>query len=290
MFSASSGPVASSTPCGDHVPTVTEFKALVVNEVNETDLLDGNGLASPPVEMIRLPIENVSEVAVLSWRWDGDLKTSGSRNISYAVYQAKRTGVRYLFVDVVSIDQGLSGQALIEQVLAFASFYRTVPVILAYDEGDQDLNFIRTTMSRPWISYEVRLLQHNPTKVVYIGHKEYTLWRKLRQFLIESQIEVLWEGNFAQTIVKILGNQISMAYISDFKFIIPSYAGVFAAAYEQMSRNDYLLTAAILCLVPESVIRRVLPHIQLLKYDRYEFKSNTFGNYIILLDGNHIGF
>src|SRR5437667_1372683 len=121
-------------------PSVFELPALVVDEVDENDLVGG---AAPgdseerglPVRLVAMPVD-LSHVAVLSWRWDIDLQVHGSRNVLQgsrnalsAIRQARQMGVRYLFVDIISIDQKLHGDALVEQVVAFAKLYRTVQVI-----------------------------------------------------------------------------------------------------------------------------------------------------------------
>lgn len=60
--------------------------------------------------------------------------------------------IRYLFIDVISIYQILQGIYLIQQVMAFSVLYKIIPVIVAYDELEED--FELTTM-RPWIFYEI---------------------------------------------------------------------------------------------------------------------------------------
>ena len=46
---------------------------------------------------------------------------------------AKKVEVQYLFVDIISIDQQLKSDALIEQVMEFSTLYTSIPVIVAYD-------------------------------------------------------------------------------------------------------------------------------------------------------------
>lgn len=286
----------------------------MVDEVNEKDLLHGVGVGSAtgkgrlPVRLVRLPVKDVSEVAVLSWRWDGDLKTHGSRNISSAVHQAKKMCIRYLFVDVVSIDQHLPGDALIKQVVAFSTLYRTIPVIAAYDKDGEDFE---RTIYRPWILNEVRLFRYNPTKIVYVGHSnqgtehspgsspfggEPILGVELWRYQFGEKVGHIWTGSFIETIVGVLCDKIGMAYVSDLKFIIPPYAKVFATACEKMSRNDYLLTAAILCRVHAPPRGKLGWDVGALNYDRYSFievesegYSSSWTIYGVFLDGIQIG-
>ncbi|KAL8347583.1 hypothetical protein RB598_001089 [Gaeumannomyces tritici] len=167
-----------ATRIAEHIPAISEFKALMVDEVNEKDLFHGVGLGRAmgtghlPLRLVKLPVDDVSKVAVLSWRWDGDLEVRGSKNIAIAVHQAKKMGVRYLFIDLVSIDQCLSGDALMEQVVSFSSLYSTITVIAAYDKDGENRG---RTMHRPWISSEVRQFLDSPAKTVYVTHKSTTL-------------------------------------------------------------------------------------------------------------------
>lgn len=54
-----------------------------------------------------------------------------------------------------------------EQVVAFSTLYRTIPVIAAYDK---DGEIFSRTIYRPWIFNEARLFRYNPTKIMYVGH------------------------------------------------------------------------------------------------------------------------
>ncbi|KAL8408599.1 hypothetical protein RB594_007151 [Gaeumannomyces avenae] len=287
-----------ATRIAEHIPAIAEFKALVVDEVNEKDLFHGVGLVGRamgtghlPLRLVKLPVDDVSKVAVLSWRWDGDLEVHGSKNIAMAVHQAKKMGVRYLFIDLVSIDQCLSGDALIEQVVSFSSLYSTITVIAAYDKYGENLE---KTMHRPWISNEVRQFLDIPAKVVYVSHKP-TTWALPLEFRL-ALVEIR-KGGFVKTILGILCDKIGMACVSDLKFIIPPYARVLSAAYEKMSRNDYLLTAAILCRVHASTGIHFSWNIRAMDYNRCGFEEIgdarswrfTWTAYRIFLDQIQIG-
>ncbi|PVH79536.1 hypothetical protein DL98DRAFT_532790 [Cadophora sp. DSE1049] len=141
----------------------SSWQALVVNEVNEYDLfhgrLDGTEGKIIPVKTIQSPVEDPSTVAVVSWRWDGTDRMVGSRNVFCAIHQARKMGIEYLFIDVVSIDQRLSGDELISQGVDFSKLHRTVQIIAAYDEFGVT---VERTISRPWIFSEVHLYRHNP--------------------------------------------------------------------------------------------------------------------------------
>ncbi|KAL8347582.1 hypothetical protein RB601_003023 [Gaeumannomyces tritici] len=265
-----------ATRIAEHIPAISEFKALMVDEVNEKDLFHGVGLGRAmgtghlPLRLVKLPVDDVSKVAVLSWRWDGDLEVRGSKNIAIAVHQAKKMGVRYLFIDLVSIDQCLSGDALMEQVVSFSSLYSTITVIAAYDKDGENRG---RTMHRPWISSEVRQFLDSPAKTVYVTHKSTTLRSALLSPLFCGTLSQIRRGGFVKTILGILCDKIGMACVSNLKFIIPPYARILAAAYEKMSRNDYLLTAAILCRIhaPEGIF--ILWNIRAMNYNRCSFEE-----------------
>lgn len=155
-------------------PVVVEYPALIVDEIDEDFFLPGalpEGSTRPAIatRLVRLPVEDISQVAVLSWRWDGDLQGLGSRNISSAIRVSKQRGIPYLFVDIISIDQRLDEDALIQQVTAFSNLYRSIPVIAAYDKEGEDFAKI---VRRPWILTEARLFRYNPTEIIYVGHND----------------------------------------------------------------------------------------------------------------------
>ncbi|KAK4199503.1 hypothetical protein QBC40DRAFT_265859 [Triangularia verruculosa] len=237
--------------------------------MNERDIYFGTGIGDTPVptKLVSFPFENISEHAVLSWRWDGDLKTWGSKNIALALHQAKRMGVRYQLMDLVSVDQTLSGEALIQQVVAFSSLYQSIPVIAAYNTEEEAIQF---TMFRPWIFHEAQTYRDNPFKVTYVGDLtdwKYSCWERDIKF----QFRQAWRGSFVQTILGVLCHELGMTSISDFKFIIPQHAQLLATAYAKMSREDYLLTAAILCQIDRPHVGSFPYHAETMSYSLYSF-------------------
>ncbi|KAB8262972.1 hypothetical protein BDV32DRAFT_147147 [Aspergillus pseudonomiae] len=282
----------------------SEFMALVVDEIDEESIVHGEQLGRAtkpvPVRLVKITAENISHMAILSWRWDGDIHSS--RNIASAVQLAKTMSIKYLFVDQISIDQSLDGDALIERVLAFSTLYKTITVIAAYDKGDEDF---KKTLHRPWIFSEMRLYRYNPGQIIYVGHCNQgskpiswsnqpildPLFRPHLCYKFSMYLSQNWTGSYLDTIVHVLYQEIDMASICDFKFIMPPYARVLSTAYETMSRNDYLLTAAILCVVHARSSGPLLPSLEDMDYRRYRFskarKRFCKGKvrYNILLDG-----
>jgi hypothetical protein len=143
-----------------------KWPAVIVDEVDEENILRCTAQYLP----IRIVLaSDLSQIAVLSWRWDGHHEVWGSHNVVSAIRQAKKMGIKYLFIDAISIDQTLRGDKLLQQIVAFSALYKTIPVIAAYDKlGDE----FRKTVRRPWILHEARAFKYNPTKIVYVGHND----------------------------------------------------------------------------------------------------------------------
>lgn len=290
---------------------ISEWRALAVDKVDENKFLEytvtrNEVWSSLPVETLQLPIKDSSQVAVLSWRWDGEEERHGSLNAFCAVRQAKALGIKHLFIDIISIDQSLDSDALLERVKAFSTFYKTIPVIAAYDTRDE---FFRSTMQRPWILSEVRAFRCNPTRIIYAGHNgqganfgfgtRSRLLEEKSDYWFGDMLLRIWSGGCTHTILGVLCDQVGMHTISDFKFVIPSLANILAPAFEKMSRNDYLLTAALLCQCyhidrETNTATEAHPHIiSELPFDRYKFTDIPSESYKdedkeISLDGNKI--
>jgi hypothetical protein len=84
-----------------------------------------------------------------------------------------------------------------------------------------------------------------------------------------------------------------MYSVSDFRFILPEFERVLTAAHQQMSRNDYLLTAAILtsAYAKDSKVN-ASSDIEPLSFVRYSRRAAPGGTYDtnqdILLDGKQV--
>ncbi|KAH8719554.1 hypothetical protein GQ44DRAFT_829225 [Phaeosphaeriaceae sp. PMI808] len=296
---------------------VFDWLALAVEEVDEKKLLPGligkDGMRPHlPTQMVKIPFDDPNQVAVVSWRWDGDLQTRGSRNIASVIHCAKQRGIRYLFIDIISIDQTLPASDLIKLVAAFSALYTKITVLAAYDMDELDCLDLRYTVLRPWILNEMRLFRQNPGRIVYVGHSNQgsksanyvsqgilPIQTQTTRSHFESLLEEIWRTSFVDSIIGVLLEEIGMSFVSDFKYIIPAYSHVFSVAYEQMERNDYLLTTAILCrihgasgiLIGGQDLER---SIQYLRYCRYNFnqlpydKGSSFTFYEISLDGTPV--
>jgi hypothetical protein len=285
-----------------------ELYALEISEVDEDCLTFSiPGRATPgielPVSRTQLPVDDISKVAVLSWRWDLDERTGASANVSAAIHLAKQRGIQRLFLDKVSIDQGLSGDALLEQVVAFSTLYKDLPVIAAYDNTTESFRF---TMRRPWLVSEARSFRTNPHRVTYVGHKgqgthrddfdSYVGSNPLREasrYEFGDMLERIWRSSFTHTILGVLCEEIGMCTVSDFRFILPEFERALTAAHEQMGRNDYLLTAAILtnAYAKDSKVNASsdIEPLNFVRYTRSAAPGGTYDtNQDIFLDGKKV--
>jgi hypothetical protein len=271
-----------------------KFRALVVARTDEDDLLQYASLGAAsghnlPVEWVEFPArsDDVPKTAVVSWRWDTD-QGKPSENLKHAFRQAKVSRVSHLFIDIVSIDQSLQSEDLIRQVLLFANLYRAVPVIAAYDKKGDDFDM---TVERPWIWLEANNFRNNPYKITYVGHNRQGCaempyptdeaikrWGRKSYMCFHHKLDLVWGFGLSQTIFGLLFKKVEMISISDLKFIMPVFAPILTIAYQKLSREDYLLTAAILCKTKDDdtlVTDGYKYEFQTLKFDRYSLNNVT---------------
>jgi hypothetical protein len=221
---------------------VSEWLALDVKDIDEKKLLPdviGKDGVQPhlPTQMVKIPFDNFDQVAVVSWRWDGDLQTKGSRNIASVIRVAKQRGIRYLFIDIISIDQKLPPSDLIAQVATFSTLYTKITVLAAYDMIGDDWRRLHSTVRRPWILNEIRLFQQNSGRIFYVGHArqgstiigEYgdsgfsktTFSDKdpHKDSYFKFLLETIWRTSFIESIIGVLLEDVGMSSILDFKYI-----------------------------------------------------------------------
>jgi hypothetical protein len=122
------------------------------------------------------------------------------------------------------------------------------------------------------------LFKYNPTHVIYVGHQPDQGYSGFY-----TVVDRLWTAGFTNTILGVLcgDSDIGMYDISDFRFIIPPLASVLSAAYAKMTRNDYLLTAAILCAAHHPVWQGQgwgageAHYIPYEKFEKYTFSNSA---------------
>ncbi|CAN9481707.1 unnamed protein product [Alternaria alternata] len=302
---------------------VSEWLALDVRDIDERKLLPGfigeDGMQTHlPTQIVQIPFDDPDQVAVVSWRWDGDLQTKGSRNVASVINVAKQRGIRYLFIDIISIDQTLPIDDLIEQVVAFSTLYTKLTVLAAYDMYGEHWRHLESTVLRPWILNEIRLFRQNSGRIIYVGHARQGCLqvRRILEGLetvstsyrdphkhsyFKFLLEIIWRKTFVGSIIGVLLEDIGMTSVSDFKYIIYAYSHILSVAYQRMERDDYLLTTAILCCahgegdLEESGLR-VERNIEKLRYCRYSFTAVSSSSngvwrfYRISLDGTTVAY
>ncbi len=242
-----------------------------------------------PTSFISSTSYDISNMGVLSWRWDVDPVSNSSRNAYIAFQEAKRQGVKYFFMDIVSVDQKLQDDALMQQTVDFSEIYQYLPVFAAYDKKGQDSWL--WTMRRLWIYHEVMLYRTNPTRVTYVGHIPKQGCEKDFGFL--HMVDQVWATTLCRSILYVLVGKIDMFSISDLRFLLPKYVNVLNYAYDMMSKNDYLLTAALLSQLsyPAPRVNRD-QDIHPLNYEKYQFIMGKGGYHYdveILLNERKIG-
>ncbi|CAO2649122.1 Nn.00g100710.m01.CDS01 [Neocucurbitaria sp. VM-36] len=267
----------------EYAPVVTQYLAVDVGAVDSTKLKGGIRICSLPTCLVQPSLEKSSHVAVLSWRWDfeHDAFQEPSRNIACAIRYAKRKGIRYLFIDIISLDQDLPAQELIPQVALFGTLYETIPVVAAYE--DPRLTF-SDVVFRPWIYSELKCMLRNPHEIVYVGHGTYQKMSTMEwigEFFLSTEFKdglllYAWASPPATPVLQILNGRNRMADIHDFKFIYPMLADPLIAA-EQLDQNDYLLTVALLATA--SMYGRtqrflVEPTFTMLSYKKFKILSS----------------
>jgi hypothetical protein len=152
------------------------IQALLVNAVDELELCaaakirDTTRLPRELIEVDRL-LPHAAEVlkacVILSWRWDTDGEEP-SCNLRAALRIAKDLKKRYLFIDIVSINQDLKNDDLIAAIMEYSDLYTYVQVIGAYEHEGARVN---ENMLRPWIVHEYSLLHKNPNSTVLVCHQ-----------------------------------------------------------------------------------------------------------------------
>lgn len=241
---------------------------------------------SPGSHYLRL-----GQVAIVSWRRDGDvLKGEPSRNLAYAILHAKQSKIKYLLIDIVSVDQGRAEKHDFSLHIAeFGQLYKRIPVIVSYGPASTNL---KTTMLRPWIYFESSQYRLNTTSITCVNYDDPSYTSKkdyIAQWFIH-QLRDIREQNLLTTISMILCGTMGMAKISDFQWFIPSCTPVISAAYQTMDENDYLLTL-ILFLHPMGIYE-IFSDIRGMSFKRYSFKEvekrGRAENYMIYLDTTFI--
>lgn len=179
-------------------------------------------------------------MAIASWRWDVAGPDQFSMNVAAAVCAAIQRGHSYLLLDLVSIDQ--RSDTLAQDVQHFGRYYGKLPVIAAYDVPGE-ANWLMT-MRRPWIFSEVRATHGNENPITYASHQ--TDQGGESSFGYAHMLDRVLHTSYTSTLLLLLFGYVGMTDLADLKYIIPGHLRIAEACHHSMSRNDYLLTLAIL--------------------------------------------
>lgn len=184
--------------------------------------------------------DTAAGLAIASWRWDIASAEQFSINVAAAICAAVQRGHSHLLLDLVSIDQ--RGEAIAQDVRTFGRYYGTLPVIAAYDVSGEG-NWLMT-MRRPWIFSEVRAMHGNDHPITYASHQ--TDQGGESSFGYAHMLDRVLHTSYTSTLLLLLFGYVGMSEPADLKYIIPGHYEIAEACHRSMSRNDYLLTLAIL--------------------------------------------
>lgn len=241
---------------------------------------DVHAINAIPIDIVDVTASrNVKIMAVLSWRWDVEVGAV-SRNLHSAVIYARYAGIKHLFIDLVSIDQGLDPQSLIDEVNAFSQLYSTLRAIKSYDTPGESMSI---GTRRPWIYHEQRLIKQSAQLAVSVRHS--TKFNKWKDGL--DQMARTFDRTFFQTAVLVLNKSIKWDKHEDFRFLMPPIAGPLMQLLRMMTNEDYLLSVAILSALndPHKMWAPSDAKIHRIEYVRYAFRPWTSKcGYDVLLD------
>jgi|GEM_PF-6099756 len=198
---------------------------------------------------VAAPNSLTDDAAVLSWRWDRSNETGRSINLGLALKYCREHGIRFLFVDVISIDQTLPKSLLLSDVLQLQDLFRAIPVIAAYDEQAVRPSDLGNTLQRPWILSELRVACQNPTRVTYIGYRYES--GQTRSLSFANELSVIRSTGYADCILDILHGKVRMTDEGDLAVILSEYSDILSACHRTLSRGDYLLATFLLTAMHE---------------------------------------
>lgn len=248
-----------------------------------------------PADLLMVSIDAAASgaadgTAIASWRWDVTGPEQFSMNVAAAVCAAIQQGYSHLLLDLVSIDQR-SG-TLAQDVQLFGRYYCTLPVIAAYDIAGE-VNWLMT-MRRPWIFSEVRATHENEHPITYASHQ--TGQGGESSFGCAHMLDRVLHTSYTSTLLLLLFGYVGMTDLADLKYIIPGHLMIAEACHRSMSRNDYLLTLAILghafeddfgfnVLSDEARMDLRLPCFERYRLTRIGGSDRAYKYYAITLDG-----
>ncbi len=201
---------------------------------------------------IRVALKDTApeSVAILSWRWDRDLYDGRSRNVALALQHAWRTGKKWLFLDIVSVDQSLSPEHLVKEVASLAELFLTYPVFVTGDRADVKKNEWGLAFRRPWMLYESRTYVRNQNDISYLGIEQPKTSAGASP-LFSEELNKIKRTGFSLYIFYVLHGYIRMGNPYDFKYILRPFFSVFEHLERALIGDDYLLSIFLICAMHE---------------------------------------
>lgn len=196
----------------------------------------------PTVELDRGALQP-DGVGIVSWRWDLGQSGDRSLNLAAAICAAQQARQRYLLFDLVSVAQDQSNNKLIEDIANLGELFSRLPVFAAYDE-EGVLDWL-ATMRRPWLFSEARAFHSNDHKITYASHQRQQGGES--SFGFRHMLNRVWTTNYTSTVLLLLAGRTGIGELGDLAYIIPHHRDLLASTCRDLARNDFLLTAAILC-------------------------------------------
>lgn len=214
-----------------------------------------------PRTRVNIHTVDTQRCRILSYRWDFS-SSNCSKNILVAIEYCIKKKLDYLFLDVVSVDQSLPRDQLIQRVAGLKSLYSTMPVIAAYDNETDD--YLVHTIRRPWITSEVLAYAQNPLGVEYLSFMQQQGCGRIETItgtpyitdtfddLLKSSIS----AGLANSAMLLLSGVTKNFNVSDFGLICPPLADVVDSDLIGLSEGDRLLLIAMLLFAQKPISGR----------------------------------
>lgn len=203
-------------------------------------------------ELVTKDIPTTSQAAVLSWT--GFASEDRLRNLSKGLLAAQNLGFEYLLFDLVSIDQKLPSDKLIDSVVRYSELYTQIPVICSYDDYNFTDNRVHNSWSkrlfRPWVFRECLSLHSNTSEIYYVGDD-------LRQGVGNFPFEIgkLPRTKFLRPLLHLLCRDFEVRDLYDLRFLTTGYREILTEVSDHLSSNDFLLLCFLLELWPNPKVR-----------------------------------
>jgi hypothetical protein len=160
------------------IPDDWRLDAIDLRSIDENKL-ERDGIPVGEIPRVKILVKDCADAtAIASWRHDTSHGGILSHSLRNCILEARRWGLFYLLVDVISIEQG-NDKVIIHQVIEFSKLYSSLKSIIAYD--------IEVDIWRPWLRNEAFRIMNSPTSLRYALSK-WELGIPLRPSLLIRQV------------------------------------------------------------------------------------------------------